>query len=103
MLFSPSRHAATTQTLGLKLKKPVLRIVLAPETVFKKDYIRGKLAIGVCLGPGGKDQALCCGRAFSPQVGPNPFKKENADVYILAVTPSWPLHSSILAIAVTSS
>lgn len=53
---------------------------------------------------GVRDQPLCCGRAFSPlQVGLNPFKKENVDVYILAVTPSWPPRASIPAIAVTSS
>lgn len=52
---------------------------------------------------GVRDQALCCGGAFSLQVGLNPFKKENVDVYILAVTSSWPLCSSIPAIAVTSS
>lgn len=52
---------------------------------------------------GVRDQALCCGRAFCLQVGLNPFKKENVDVYILAVTPSWPLLSSIPVIAVTFS
>lgn len=53
---------------------------------------------------GVRDQALCCGRAFFfLQVGLNPFKKENVDVYILAVTLSWPPCSSIPAIAVTSS
>lgn len=42
-------------------------------------------------------------RFFFLQVGLNPFKKENVDVYILAVTLSWPPYVSIPAIAVTSS
>lgn len=52
---------------------------------------------------GVRDQSLCCGGGFYLQVGLNPFKKENVDVYILAVTPSWPPYASIPAIAVTSS
>lgn len=53
---------------------------------------------------GVRDQPLCCsGVFFFLQVGLNPFKKENVDVYILAVTPFWPPCTSIPAIAVTSS
>lgn len=51
-----------------------------------------------------RDQPLCCSRVFFPlQVGLNPFKKENVDVYILVVTPSWSPRASIPVIAVTSS
>lgn len=32
----------------------------------------------------------------------NPFQKENVDVYIVALTPSWPPRASIPAIAVTA-
>lgn len=47
---------------------------------------------------------LCAVVDLSPlKVFLNPFEKENVDVYILAVTPSWPLRSSIPAIAVTSN
>lgn len=32
----------------------------------------------------------------------NPFQKENVDVYIVVLTPSWPPRTSIPAIAVTA-
>lgn len=65
---------------------------------------RIKLVEGLRLRPGAELGIRLCAvvELFPLQVGRNPFKKENVDVYILAVTPSWPLHSSIPAIAVTS-
>lgn len=33
----------------------------------------GKLVIGLCLKPGARDHALCCGRAFFPSSGPKSF------------------------------
>lgn len=64
------------------------------------------MAIGLRLGPAAELGIGLCAMIEPPfflQVGLNPFKKENVDVYILAVTPSWPLRASIPAIAVTSN
>ena len=65
----------------------------------------GKLVRGLRPRPGVELGIRLCAAVelFPLQVGLNPFKKENVDVYILAVTPAWPLRSSIPAIAVTSS
>lgn len=65
-----------------------------------------KMVTGPCLRPAVELGISLCAvvELFFPlQVGLNPFKKENVDVYILAVTPSWPPRASIPAIAVTSS
>lgn len=77
----------------------------APQMVLNGGLGGGKLVIGLCLRPGVALGIRLCAvvELFPLQVGLNPFKKENVDVYILAVTPSWPLCSSIPTIAVTSS
>lgn len=64
-----------------------------------------KVVAGPCLRPAVElGISFCAAVEFFPlQVGHNPFKKENVDVYILAVTPSWPPRASIPVIAVTSS
>lgn len=74
--------------------------------VLNGGLVGGKLVIGLCLRPGVELGIRLCAVVelfFFLQVGLNPFKKENVDVYILAVTLSWPPCSSIPAIAVTSS
>lgn len=64
------------------------------------------MAIGLRLGPAAELGIGLCAVVEPPfflQVGLNPFKKENVDVYIVAATPSWPPRASIPAIAVTSN
>lgn len=63
------------------------------------------MVTGPCLRPAVELGISLCAvvEFFFLQVGLNPFKKENVDVYILAVTLSWPSRASIPAIAVTSS
>lgn len=64
-----------------------------------------KLVTGPCFRPALELGISLCAvmEVFFYQMGLNPFKKQNVDVYILAVTPSWPPFASIPAIAVTSS
>lgn len=78
------------------------RSLLGPENglILWISQDGGKPVIGVCV-PLGQELRLKLCAEVELQEALNPLEKENVDVYILAVTPSWPLHSSIPAIAVT--